>query len=241
MEFCSVQDLKNFLFKQKFLGSGSQGSCFVNFGRNTVYKIFNAFLIDEEDPCYSYNDIMRFSLVKNGSFVWPVDIIKVGNVIVGYTMPYVNSIDLFRINPLKINLDLLKNFINKTYGDINLITLRDIKIYDLLYNIMFSENGFKVIDTLEYSSGKINYLLNRGYFDYAIMLFLVDGFFDSVVYDDNLLKEMYLNRDVSSIYFIDEFRKKLTNLLDKDITKLEDAKKLVLYRNGEYVRDLKLL
>ena len=106
---------------------------------------------------------------------------------------------------------------------------------------MFSENGFKVIDTLEYSSGKINYLLNRGYFDYAIMLFLVDGFFDSVVYDDNLLKEMYLNRDVSSIYFIDEFRKKLSNLLDKDITKLEDAKKLVLYRNGEYVRDLKLL
>ena len=60
MEFCSVQDLKNFLFKQKFLGSGSQGSCFVNFGRNTVYKIFNAFLIDEEDPCYSYNDIQNY-------------------------------------------------------------------------------------------------------------------------------------------------------------------------------------
>lgn len=241
MEFYSVQDLKNFLFKQKFLGSGSQGSCFVNFERDTVYKIFNAFLIDEEDPYYSYEDIMGFSFVKNGSFVWPVDIIKVDNMIVGYTMLYVNSTDLFRVNPLKINLNLFRKFIGKTYEDINLITSRDIKIYDLLYNIMLGEDGFKVVDTLEYSSGKTSFLLNRSYFDYAIMLFLVDGFFDSVVYDDKLLREMYLNKEVSSIYFIDEFKKKLSSLIDKDITKLEDAKKFVLHRNGEYIRDLKLV
>ena len=173
--------------------------------------------------------------------MWPVDVIKVNSMIVGYTMPYVNSTDLFRVNPLKINLNLFREFIGKTYEDINLITSRDIKIYDLLYNIMLGEDGFKFVDTLEYSNGKTSFLLNRSYFDYAIMLFLVDGFFDSVVYDDKLLREMYLNKEVSSIHFIDEFRKKLSNLLDKDITKLEDAKKFVLHRKGEYVRSLKLL
>ena len=106
---------------------------------------------------------------------------------------------------------------------------------------MLGEDGFKVVDTLEYSSGKTSFLLNRSYFDYAIMIFLVDGFFDSVVYDDKLLREMYLNKEVSSIYFIDEFKRKLSILVDKDITKLEDAKKFVLHRNGEYIRDLKLV
>ena len=43
MEFYSVQNLKKFLFKQKFLGSGSQGSCFVNFERNTVIKFLMPF------------------------------------------------------------------------------------------------------------------------------------------------------------------------------------------------------
>ena len=50
--------------------------------------------------------------------------------------------------------------------------------------------------------------------------------------------EMYMDYNVSSLEFLKEFRKKLSEYLDKDITKLNDAKSLVKKSKATYQRSI---
>ena len=92
-------------------------------------------------------------------------------------------------------------------------------------------------ETLD-SETYFNYEIGRANIDYEIKLFLVDNYFNSFVYNDRLLKEMYDDRFVSSLEFLKEFRKKLSEYLDKDITKLNDAKSLVKKSEATYQRSI---
>ena len=49
---------------------------------------------------------------------------------------------------------------------------------------------------------------------------------------------MYMDYNVSSLEFLKEFRKKLSEYLDKDITKLNDAKSLVKKSEATYQRSI---
>ena len=47
MEFVSREHFDTYLRGLKYLGQGSQGSCYLNTKNNTVYKVFNDYF-DEE-------------------------------------------------------------------------------------------------------------------------------------------------------------------------------------------------
>ena len=184
---------------------------------------------------YTENDILKFSNVKNNTFIWPNDVIKVGNSIVGYTMPYKRSKSLYQVNPLLVNLDSLdKAFVN-IEEDIKKLTDNGIRIYDLRYNTLYNNGKIYVIDTLDYSYRNVTYNENREAFDLELMLFLVDTYFDDFVNNDKLLKEMYMGFEVRGVDFLRVFRNKLSTYMGKDIKKLQSAKSLIKSNNSNSI------
>ena len=118
------------------------------------------------------------------------------------------------------------------------ITDNNVTLYDVMYNIMYKNGRLYVVDTLEYGINKTSYENNRACIDNEIMLFLVDDYFDHFVKENLLLNEMYMDYNVSSLEFLKEFRKNLSEYLDKDITKLNDAKSLVKKSKATYQRSI---
>ena len=237
MNFVSREHLNIFLNNLLFLGQGSQGACYLNKRTNMVIKIFNDYF-DNEIANYSDEYLMKFSSIKNKTFIWPTDVIRIENEVVGYTMPYKNSKNLFQIDPLSVSLNALEKGLTNIFKDIKIITDNNVTLYDVMYNIMYKNGRLYVVDTLEYGINKTSYENNRACIDNEIMLFLVDDYFDYFVKDNLLLNEMYMDYNVSSLEFLKEFRKKLSEYLDKDITKLNDAKSLVKKSKATYQRSI---
>lgn len=234
MKFINREHLDTFLKNLEVLGSGSQGICYLDKNNKIVYKIFMDYY-DEEEAMYTENDILKFSNVKNNTFIWPNDVIKVGNSIVGYTMPYKRSKSLYQVNPLLVNLDSLdKAFVN-IEEDIKKLTDNGIRIYDLRYNTLYNNGKIYVIDTLDYSYRNVTYNENREAFDLELMFFLVDTYFDDFVNNDKLLKEMYMGFEVRGVDFLRVFRNKLSTYMGKDIKKLQSAKSLIKSNNSNSI------
>lgn len=237
MNFVSREHLNIFLNNLLFLGQGSQGACYLNKRTNMVIKIFNDYF-DNEIANYSDEYLMKFSSIKNKTFIWPTDVIRIGNEVVGYTMPYKKAKNLYKINPLFINLDTFDKAAQNAMDDVRIISNSNVRLYDVRYNILYASGKFYVIDTLEYCIRETSYEENRKNIDDEIKLFLVDNYFNDFVRTDTILNEMYNNNDISALDFLRAFRIKLSEYIGKDIEKLNDAKILVKKSTkSKYSRD----
>lgn len=225
MNFKSEKQLKTYLNSLEFIGQGSQGICYLDKTNNTVIKIFHDFF-EEGITSYKKEDIVRFNNIKNKTFIWATDVIMINDIVVGYTMPYISSRNLWKINPLMLNLDTLLKGIKNATLDFNILSENNIVIYDIMYNILYNNGTFKIIDTLEYSYGDKVKDNMRG-FNLEIMLFLVDNYFNDFVNKNSILKEMYLSDSVSCIEFIEALRYALSSYIGTKITRLNEAKKLI--------------
>lgn len=236
MNFVSREHINAYLNNLKYLGQGSQGTCYLNTKTNTVFKIFNEFY-DNEDPEYTEEFLLRFSNIKNNTFVWPNDVIKVKSNVVGYTMPYKKAKNLCDTNPLLINLNSLELATKNATEDIKLITDNSIKLFDVRYNVLYSNKKIYIIDTLEYRKRIVTFNENRQNLDDEIKLFLVDDYFDDYVKENKILSEMYKDKEVSGLDFLRSFKDSLSSYLEKDVIKLNDAKSLIKKNNNSnYVR-----
>ena len=227
------------------LGEGAQGICFLDKDKKTVYKIFHEFF-DDCEPQYCYNDIMRFSDIKNNTYMFPKNVINVNGIIVGYIKPYVKSKDLTSVNPLKISLDKLVDNINNVRSDIEIISENGVLTYDIMYNIIY-KNKITIIDTDDYEIKDLDPIAlmerNNYNFDYAIYNFLIDNIFDDFVESYRELRNMYKDKDVDVVIFIELFRKYLSEYIGFEVNKLSDAKKCmnkVKAKIPNYIRDIKL-
>ena len=143
-------------------------------------------------------------------------------------MPYVSSVNLCNTDLLSTNLNLLEKAIDKSYCDIEILTKNNVCLYDVMYNILYSNGKINVIDSMEYNFG--NASLKENMAD-----FLVDNYFDEFVNNDILLREMYHDKkNVTSLEFLRMFRNKLSEYIGTDIDKLEKAKKLVMKLDDPY-------
>lgn len=136
MNFKSEKQLKIYLNSLEFLGQGSQGVCYLDKTNNTVIKIFHDFF-EEGITSYKKEDIVRFNNIKNKTFIWASDVIMINDIVVGYTMPYISSRNLWKINPLMLNLDTLLKGIKNATLDFNILSENNIVIYDIMYNILY--------------------------------------------------------------------------------------------------------
>lgn len=238
MIFINKEHLNTYLANITYLDQGSQGICYINKNKNIVIKIFHEYF-EGEDCRYSFEEIMKLSGIKNTTFIWPTDVITLEGKIVGYVMPYIAYKSLCETDPLRINLKLFAKAILLAENDIKLLTSKNIRIFDIMYNILYRAGKFKVIDTIEYGEIPTEYETNRRGFDLEIMKFLVDNYFNYFVEKDKLLQDMYLSKDVSGYEFLTVFRDKLSEYMGFEVTKLSDAKSLVR-RNpkSKYERNL---
>lgn len=217
-----------------FLGMGSQGICYLDKKNKIVYKIFHGYF-DDEDEGYTADDILKFSGIRNNTFIWPSDVVYANGRIIGYTMPYVSSVNLCDTDLLSTNLNLLEKAIDKSYCDIEILTKNNVCLYDVMYNILYSNGKINVIDSMEYNFGNASLKENMAAFDAEIKYFLVDNYFDEFVNNDILLREMYHDKkNVTSLEFLRMFRNKLSEYIGTDIDKLEKAKKLVMKLDDPY-------
>lgn len=138
---------------------------------------------------------------------------------------------------MSINLNDLEAAITKAYTDIQLITDNNVKAYDIMYNILYSRKKFSIIDTADYSSKKVDFQTNVADFDEEIKCFLVDSYFNYFVSQDKILYNSY--EEASSLEFLKEFRKSLSEYAGEDIEILSKVKQLVRYeRNAIYLRGI---
>ncbi len=234
VSFNNKNNFDLYLKRLFFLGMGSQGICYLDKKNKIVYKIFHGYF-DDEDEGYTADDILKFSGIRNNTFIWPSDVVYANGRIIGYTMPYVSSVNLCDTDLLSTNLNLLEKAIDKSYCDIEILTKNNVCLYDVMYNILYSNGKINVIDSMEYNFGNASLKENMAAFDAEIRYFLVDNYFDEFVNNDILLREMYHDKkNVTSLEFLRMFRNKLSEYIGTDIDKLEKAKKLVMKLDDPY-------
>ena len=234
VSFNNKNNFDLYLKRLFFLGMGSQGICYLDKKNKIVYKIFHGYF-DDEDEGYTADDILKFSGIRNNTFIWPSDVVYANGRIIGYTMPYVSSVNLCNTDLLSTNLNLLEKAIDISYCDIEILTKNNVCLYDVMYNILYSNGKINVIDSMEYNFGNASLKENMAAFDAEIRYFLVDNYFDEFVNNDILLREMYHDKkNVTSLEFLRMFRNKLSEYIGTDIDKLEKAKKLVMKLDDPY-------
>lgn len=234
VSFNNKNNFDLYLKRLFFLGMGSQGICYLDKKNKIVYKIFHGYF-DDEDEGYTADDILKFSGIRNNTFIWPSDVVYANGRIIGYTIPYVSSVNLCDTDLLSTNLNLLEKAIDKSYCDIEILTKNNVCLYDVMYNILYSNGKINVIDSMEYNFGNASLKENMAAFDAEIRYFLVDNYFDEFVNNDILLREMYHDKkNVTSLEFLRMFRNKLSEYIGTDIDKLEKAKKLVMKLDDPY-------
>lgn len=245
MFFETMKDLKLWLkiCKKYNFDGGSQGECY-RIG-NKVYKIFIQFIEEDIDDMIVYDkeDILKFSSIINNTFIFPNDVIIVGDIVVGYVTDYVDAISLYKTDPLKIELKKFQEDLDWANKDIEIISNNGILSFDVAYNILYGSCGLKVIDTMEYPKTDIDSLklfkVNRERFYYEIRLFLLDGYFDEFMKTNPDLYNMCYDPEVDFNLFLTEFIKRLSENEGYEILKLGDAKRSLVrtkYRDCKYIR-----
>ena len=249
MEFKSQEELLLFLRSLKEIGFGSQGICYYNPKDKKVYKIFHQFFDNDEDTDFAVRyvegEILRFSHIENNTFIWPKETIFVNGEVVGYITPYINAKSLYKINPLRVNLDTFNKAIINAKKDIDLISDHKIVTMDMMYNMLYNKS-FSIIDEDDYtylrdeSDIELNRKINHNNFDMEIYYFLADGIFENFINSHSDLKELYGSKKENVLVFLKLFRKYLSEMFDKEITCLGEArccmnKRLII---NKYQREL---
>lgn len=224
------------ILKNTMIGSGSvigAMSLVTNkkYSSNSVYAGTPAKKV-RSDIYFSKDDLLKFSDIKNKTFIWPTDIISVDGKVYGYIMPYKRAKNLNASNPLMVNLNSLEKGILRAEKDIKLLTDNGVHICDLRYNTLYNNGNIYVIDTIEYDYKLSTYKENREGLDKELMLFLIDNYFDDFVFSNSVLREMYLEFEVRGIDFMREFRKMISEYIGEDVVYLNKAKSLVKKNNN---------
>lgn len=234
MKFRSKEELDSFLRTLEYIGKGCQGLCFLDKKTNQVYKIFRKDYLEDVCRISNADDIMEFSHISNDTFIWPNGVILVNDMVVGYTHNYVKAKSFCEFNdPFGINLDNLSYALYRANEDIELLTRNGITIWDLMYNLMFDGKRIKVVDTFEFWKEKTSYLENVEDFNDEIKMFLVDGYFDNVISNNENLFKIYYN-NTSALTFLSEFRLYLEKIKKQEIKYLGQARDLANVDFSEY-------
>lgn len=230
MEFKTREDVYHFLKNNcTYIDGGSQGECYVDRERKLVYKLYFSFLDPiEGDSFLDKSEVLAFSDIESDLCIFPKDVITLKKVVIGDITDYVNAKNLYKINPLLININRLIKLCELALKEVELLARKNIKMFDVLYNIMLGDKLY-IVDTLEYSRSQREYpnvlSFNLAQFNLSIMYFLISGIFEEVIKYNYILQGMYksLGHDISIIDFIKELKRYLSELVGREITILGEA------------------
>lgn len=254
MVFNTREEMKSYISnKFVYLGDGSQGTCFADYKNGLVYKVFNDYLDDElfyfdDVPIVSYSEseIMKFS-IDSDLCIFPIGLIMIGDIVCGYMCKYVSAKNLFKIDPLRVNLNSISTSYERAKNDIKKLSDNKVLFYDIMYNILYngSKKRFYIVDPMDFSSScadaSLLYDVNLQRFNVEIKRFLIDGYFCDFVSCYCDLFSMYNDDNVDVISFINLFRTYVYEVTGKEITFLGEIRELMdkEYVSGNYIRELK--
>lgn len=111
-------------------------------------------------------------------------------------------------------------------------------MYNILYGSRFFVTDFDEFNYSNLETKKLEQINNRN-FNYELYYFLIDGYFDEFINDYDNLKKLYQEKDDDILYFINLFRKYLSEYVGKEIITLNDAPKCLnkVKKNMIYQRD----
>ena len=226
MVFYQKSEVEQFIRLLIYLGQGSQGVCYRD--SKNVYKFYHSYFENDFESTYEKEEILRFKTISSSTFLFPKDVIMLGNQVIGDITSYRRAKNLSQINPLNVSLDKFMKLILLALKDIEAVSKQGVVCYDMMYNILMGYRLF-IVDTLEYGfTNQDAFENNLRVFNLEIMYFLVDGIFLDVVKSDSKLSDMYESRGsgISIIEFVQEFRRCLNKLIKHEITCLREAKDL---------------
>ena len=245
MEFKTRREVEEFIKKSKYLGGGSQGECYLN--QDLAYKFYFSFLDPiEDDPLLTKDEILKYKDIDSNIFIFPQDVVFLNGEIIGDITKYAKACNLYKINPLTIDLNRLLKLCAIALKEIELISKRKIRCFDMLYNILLGDS-FYIIDTIEYtlddyfSYEELNNI-NQSQFNLEVIWFLISGLFDEIIAQNKELNEMYreirVGNYISLLEFINKLKNYLSEIIDYEIDNLGDARKLInkKHHNSPYER-----
>ena len=232
MEFKSDYELDLFLKSLIMLDcTGSQGTVYVDGKREFVYKIFHFYEdgdLDYIDSNLTKDNILKFKDFPNSCYLFASNVISLNGRIIGYIAPYRKGINLYRLNPLTIDLEWLKEVLKMVIKEVIKISKCNVNSYDVMYNIMLGD-GVYITDPQDFTLRERNFgelfSHNMMPINLEFMYFLVDGIFEEIVKDNSELKGMLESSGEGFLIldFISLLKSYLEQLLGKKIRNLGDA------------------
>ena len=185
----------------------------------------------------SYENCERKLNIDIPSYVTPKKILYIGNKFSGYAMKFVEGKNLMDIGILNVSIDEFAKSASKLLNDTVEFSKTGYTLYDtFLTNIMYSEEGFKMIDTDDYKYENDKTLeeikkINSRRFNLLLMdIFIKSTGLKQEFQNDNLykaLKEDCISCVTPFEALFNYLCMKAYNSTDENIDKLQDVGKVL--------------
>ena len=124
---------------RRLSGGGGDGTCYYNPKIDKVIKIFHCF---DEPFLYDYpskEEVLKFNSIELTYFIFPIDVITVNGHVVGYIADYIKAKNLYKTNPLDINLLEFMTGILNMYKDI--IKISNEELFQRILNYINNQSS----------------------------------------------------------------------------------------------------
>lgn len=205
IEFPSLKDYIIFIGKKgcrQLIGEGAEGKCYLSKLDGNVYKLItnkdsNGNLIIN----YNINKIITTEDIHLENYILPEELYVVDNELIGYKTKYIKEKSVFAEQKpqeiLKKLYNLKEKILIEAYYQIlketDILSKEKIEIYDLTYNLLFSEAKYYGIDTCGYEKTNNTTFLqayNRYYLEEAIKQNFNEILTKTKRYSDDYLDEL---------------------------------------------------
>lgn len=208
-----------------FLGRASEGTC-KRLNNKEVIKYLDG-------PYVNLNEeqILMFKDIKNKTYLFPYRTFYIDGKMMGYITRYSSGKNLIEVSRNTIRFDKLIDGSYVVEEDTQKLSDKGISTYDILFNILYKNGVFHIIDTCEYKNVDTNneklYKDNISSFNYSLLEFLVKDRFYKFVFTSKELRELYEEAEngESIIPFLERLRQRLCEYCDEDVKSVIDAKK----------------
>lgn len=211
--------------KLEYLGSGGEGTC------KKLNKRESIKYLDGSPTDLTEDQIDQFLNLKNQTYLFPYKPFYVDYELMGYIAKCSSGKNLIEVSRDNIRFDKFIKGSKKVEIDCNTLSEKGVMTFDLLFNILYKNGVFHIIDTCDYEivdkDSKKLYRDNIKLFNYSLLEFLVKDRFYEFVFTSKELSELYKEAEIgeSIIPFLEMLRQRLSEYCDMDVKVVGDAKK----------------
>ena len=211
--------------KLEYLGGSSEGTC-KRLNNKEVMKY-----LDGPYASLKEEQILMFKDIKNKTYLFPYKPFYIDYELMGYIAKCSRGKNLIEVSRDNIRFDKFIKGSKKVEIDCNTLSEKGVMTFDLLFNILYKNGVFHIIDTCDYEvvdkDSKKLYRDNIKLFNYSLLEFLVKDRFYKFVFTSKELSELYKEAEngESIIPFLEMLRQRLSEYCDKDVKVVRDAKK----------------